>query len=288
VYKEANQLALEVKKLLRHAGLKATKSLGQHFLADEKYLTTIISAAEVIPQDTVIEIGPGLGVLTTELAKKAGKVIAVEVDGRLVLFLRKRLSLYSNIRLVHADILKTGLSQLLSGQNSYKVVANIPYYITSPILHYFVKVIPRPSMMVVMVQKEVAEAITGSAGKMTAFGIGLHVYSKPSIVTNVPAQSFYPPPKIDSAIVRFDFLPAPAVSVTDVEDFLKFVHYGFASPRKQLRNSLAQGLNVKPVWVDSLLDRAGIESRRRPETLDLLEWERLYTLVSTEREEIFQ
>jgi 16S rRNA (adenine1518-N6/adenine1519-N6)-dimethyltransferase len=288
VYREANQFALEVKKLLQHAGLKATKSLGQHFLADIRYLTAIISAAEVTADDTIIEIGPGLGVLTAELAKKAGKVVAIEVDGKLVLFLRKRLSLYSNIELVHADILKTGLSQLLCGQNSYKVVANLPYYITSPILHYFIKAISRPSLMVVMIQKEVAEAITGNARKMTAFGIGLHVYSKPSIVTYVPAQSFYPPPKVDSAIVRFDFLPAPAVSVTDVDGFLKFVRYGFASPRKQLRNSLAQGLNVKPVWVDSLLDRAGIESRRRPETLDLYEWERLYALVSTEREEIFQ
>ena len=142
--------------------------------------------------------------------------------------------------------------------------------------------------MVVMVQKEVAEAITGSAGKMTAFGVGLHVHSKPSIVSYVPAQSFYPSPKVDSAIVRFDFLPVPAVSVIDIEDFLKFVRYGFTSPRKQLRNSLAQGLNVKPVRIDSLLDKAGIEFRRRPETLDLHEWERLYTLVSTEQEELFQ
>ena len=288
MYREVNQLALEVKKLLQHAGLKATKSLGQHFLADEKYLTATVSAAEISPQDIVIEIGPGLGVLTEELVKKAEKVIAVEVDGRLVSFLKKRFVSYRNFDLVHADILKTDLSRLLGGQYSYKVVANLPYYITSPVLHYFVGAVPRPSLMVVMVQKEVAEAITGSAGKMTAFGVGLHVYSNSSIVSYVPAQSFYPPPKVDSAIVRFDFLPAPAVSVTDIEDFLKFVRYGFTSPRKQMRNSLAQGLNVKPVLIDSLLDRAGIESRRRPETLDLQEWERLYTCANTENLEVFQ
>ena len=288
MYREANQLAFEVKKLLQHAGLKATKSLGQHFLADEKYLTVTISAAEVTPQDTIIEIGPGLGVLTCELVKKAGRVIAVEVDGRLLSFLKKQLSSYHNIELVHSDILKIDLSGLLGGQRSYKVIANLPYYITSPVLHYFVKAVPRPSLMVVMVQKEVAEAITGSAGKMTAFGVGLHVYSRPSIVSYVPAQSFYPSPKVDSAIVRFDFLPAPAVSVTDVEDFLKFVRYGFTSPRKQLRNSLAQGLNVEPGRIDSLLNKAGIESRRRPETLDLHEWERLYMLTNTENLEVFR
>jgi 16S rRNA (adenine1518-N6/adenine1519-N6)-dimethyltransferase len=288
VYREANQLALEVKKLLQHAGLKATKSLGQHFLADEKYITAAISAAEVTSQDTIIEIGPGLGVLTGDLLKKAGRVIAVEVDDRLVVFLKKRLSSYHNIELVHADILKTDLSGLLGGQYSYKVVANLPYYITSPVLHYFVKAVPRPSLMVVMVQKEVAEAITGSAGKMTAFGVGLHVYSKTSIVTYVPAQSFYPPPKVGSAIVRFEFLPAPAVSVPDIEGFLEFVRYGFASPRKQLRNSLAQGLKIEPGRIDSLLDKSGIESRRRPETLDLHEWEHLYTLAKTESLEVFQ
>ena len=288
MYREANQHALEVKKLLQHAGLKATKSLGQHFLADEKYLTATISAAEITPEDTIIEIGPGLGVLTGELAKKAGRVIAVEVDGRLVSFLKKRLSPYHNIELVHADILKTDLSGLLEGQYFYKVVANLPYYITSPVLHYFVKAVPRPSLMVVMVQKEVAEAITGNAGKMSAFGIGLHVYSRPSIVSYVPAQSFYPAPKVDSAIVRFDFLPAPAVNVADVEDFLRFVRYGFTSPRKQIRNSLAQGLSITPGRIDSLLNKAGIESRRRPETLDLHEWERLYMLTNTENLEVFR
>jgi 16S rRNA (adenine1518-N6/adenine1519-N6)-dimethyltransferase len=273
---------VEVKKLLRRAGLKATGKLGQHFLADNRYLDIILSAAEITSQDTIIEIGPGLGVLTIELARKAGNIVAVEVDAGLVSFLRKRLSRFHNITLVQEDILKTNLCQLLPDQVSYKVVANLPYYITSPILHYFVKAVPKPSLMVVMIQKEVAEAIVGAPGKMTAFAVSLRVYSQPSIISYVPSQSFYPPPKVDSAIVRFDFPDSPTINVTDVNDFIDFVRCGFSSPRKQIRNSLAQGLNLETYKIDILLDKAGIESRRRPETLSLQEWEHLYTTVDDE------
>jgi 16S rRNA (adenine1518-N6/adenine1519-N6)-dimethyltransferase len=162
-------------------------------------------------------------------------------------------------------------------------VANLPYYITSPILQYFFKAVSRPSLMVVMVQKEVAGAIAGTPGKMTAFAISLSIYSRPSIISYVPSQSFYPPPKVDSAIIRFDFLDKPAISVTDVGDFVDFVRNGFSSPRKQLRNSLSLGLDLETNEIDILLDKAGIEYRRRPETLTLQEWERLYTIVNAEK-----
>jgi 16S rRNA (adenine1518-N6/adenine1519-N6)-dimethyltransferase len=272
---------VEVKKLLRRAGLKATGRLGQHFLADEKFLDIILSAAEITSKDTIIEIGPGLGVLTVELAKKAGQVVAVEVDDGLVSFLKKEFSSYNNITIIHEDILKTSLSQLINERTEYKVVANLPYYITSPILHYFVKAVPKPSLMVVMIQKEVAEAIAGSPGKMTAFAASLRIYSTPSIISYVPAHSFYPPPKVDSAIVRFEFFRKPVIGVPDIDGFIDFVRYGFSCPRKQIRNSLARGLNIDVHSIDILLDKTEIEPRRRPETLSLQEWERLYITANT-------
>jgi 16S rRNA (adenine1518-N6/adenine1519-N6)-dimethyltransferase len=280
VHTKETEGTVEVKKLLRRAGLKATGRLGQNFLADEKFLDIILAAAEITSKDTVIEIGPGLGVLTIELVKKAGQVVAVEVDDGLVSFLKKRFSSYNNITIIHEDILKTSLSQLINEQIEYKVVANLPYYITSPILHYFTRAVPKPSLMVVMVQKEVAEAIAGTPGKMTAFSVSLRIYSTPSIISYVPSESFYPQPKVDSAILRFEFFRKPAICVADIDGFIDFVRNGFSSPRKQIRNSLAQGLKIDTHNIDILLDKAEIEPKRRPETLSLKEWECLYVMAN--------
>jgi len=284
VPKKASPPSVQVKKLLRQSGLRAKKGLGQHFLVDETILKTIVEAAELSPEDIVIEVGPGLGILTTELARQAGKVIAVELDTQLASLLKRRLASLSNVNVINADILGVSLSQLLAVEKNYKVVANLPYYITSPILRYFVEASPQPSLMVVMVQKEVAEAIVASPGKMSLLAVSLQVYSRPRIVSYVPSQSFYPPPKVDSAIVRFDMLPEPAVKVADIDSFFQTVRCGFISPRKQLRNSLAHGLGVKPSGVVPLLERASIEPRRRAETLALEEWARLHEVVALARE----
>lgn len=267
------------KTLLRETGLKARKRLGQHFLVDKKVLKSIIRAADLSPDDTVIEVGPGLGILTVELAKRAGNVIAVELDTRLAELLRQRLGSFSNLKIVEADILKVKPADLLEGKTRYKVVANLPYYITSPVLHHFIMASPHPILMVVMLQKEVAEAIVARAGKMGLLAIALHIYSKPKIVTHVPAKSFYPRPKVDSAIVRFDMLPEPAIKV-DIDRFMTIVRCGFDSPRKQLRNSLAHGLGIKPAAAADLLHKAGIDPQRRAETLSLEEWSQLYNAVS--------
>lgn len=277
--KKANSPSAEVKKSLHQSGLKARKGLGQHFLVDRAVLETIVSAAELSDEDFVIEVGPGLGILTSELAQKAGKVVAVELDARLASRLKRKLSSLPNVTIINADILKVDLADLIGESNSYKVVANIPYYITSPILHYFVEASPKPALMVVMVQKEVGEAIVATPGEMTMLAVSLQVYSKPNIVSYVPAQSFYPPPKVDSAILRFDMLPELAVRVADINSFLTFVRCGFRSPRKQLRNSLAQGLQIKQTEVTPLLTEVKIEPHRRPETLNLDEWQRLYEVA---------
>ncbi|MBM3118853.1 MAG: ribosomal RNA small subunit methyltransferase A [Chloroflexi bacterium] len=273
-------LSAQVKRLLRQSGLRARKSLGQHFLIDETILETIIEAAELSPKDTVVEVGPGLGVLTIELAPRAGNVIAVELDNELASLLKHRLASHDNLRVVNADILKVNPSQLLEGKRSYKVVANLPYYITSPVLRYFVEALPQPSLMVVMVQKEVGEAIVAGPGKMSLLAVSLQVYSKPKVVSYVPAQSFYPPPKVDSVILRFDLFPEPAVKVADMDGFFEVVRYGFSSPRKQLHNSLAHGLGTKPSEIFPLLKQADIDPKRRAETLSLEEWAKLYEVLA--------
>lgn len=274
--KKASSPSVQVGKLLRQSGIRPKKRLGQHFLVDEAILNTILVAAELSSEDIVIEIGPGLGVLTAELARRAGKVIAVELDTRLASLLKRKLASLPNVNVINADILKVSPSQLLETKSDYKVVANLPYYITSPILRHFVEASPKPSLMVVMVQKEVGNAIVAGPGEMSLLAVSLQVYSKPKIVSYVPSQSFYPPPKVDSAIVRFDLLPQPAVKVADINGFFQVVKCGFSSPRKQLHNSLAQGMGEKPAEVVLLLERAGIESQRRAETLSLDEWARLY------------
>jgi 16S rRNA (adenine1518-N6/adenine1519-N6)-dimethyltransferase len=281
---EAISPSAQVKRLLRQSGLRARKSLGQHFLTDASVLQTIVEAAELSSDDTVIEVGPGLGILTAELVKRAGNVIAVELDTKLASLLKRRLASSVNLRVINVDILKIRLSELLEGTSRYKVVANLPYYITSPTLRYFVEASPKPSLMVVMVQKEVGEAIVAEPGKMSLLAVSLQMYSKPRIISHVPAQCFYPQPKVDSVIVRFDPLPKPAVKVADMDGFFDLVRAGFSSPRKQLHNSLARSLGIKPAEVILLMERASIDSKRRAETLSLEEWARLYEVLETLKE----
>ena len=276
----------QVKRLLRQSGLRARKSLGQHFLADASVLQTIVEAAELSSADTVIEVGPGLGILTVELVRRAGNVVAVELDTKLASLLKRRLASLANLRVINADILKVSPSELLERTSHYKVVANLPYYITSPVLRYFVEASPRPSLMVVMVQKEVGEAIVAGPGKMSLLAVSLQVYSKPRIVSHVPAQCFYPQPKVDSVIVRFDLSPEPAVKVADMGGFFALVRAGFNSPRKQLHNSLAHSLGMKPAEIILLLEGANIDSKRRAETLSLEEWARLYEVLETAKGEM--
>jgi 16S rRNA (adenine1518-N6/adenine1519-N6)-dimethyltransferase len=276
----------QVKNLLRQSGLKARKSLGQHFLIDEAVLNTIVEAAELSPEDIVIEVGPGLGILTVELCRHAGNVIAVELDTRLASLLQRRLASLSNLNVINADILKVTPSQLLAGKSKYKVVANLPYYITSPVLRYFVEASPKPSLMVVMVQKEVGEAIVAGPGKMSLLAVSLQIYSEPKIISYVPSRCFYPQPKVDSVILRFDVLPEPAVKVADINEFFEIVKCGFSSPRKQLHNSLAHGWGVKSAEVVLLLKKANIDPKRRAETLSLEEWAKLYKALETAKVEM--
>jgi len=266
----------DAKSQLHRLGARAKKGLGQHFLVDRSVLDKIVSAAELEPSDTVIEVGPGLGILTEELVKKAGKVIAVEVDSKLASSLEKKLSKSPQLTVLNADVLQLDPRELLEGRRNYKVVANLPYYIAAPILRHFLEASLKPSLMVVMVQKEVGQSIAAAPGDMSILGISVQLYGKPTIVDYVPAQSFYPQPKVDSAIVRIDVYPRPSVEVSDIAGFFEIVKAGFSAPRKQIRNSLALGLQVTSAEAEELLEQADIAPKRRPETLSLEEWAKLY------------
>jgi 16S rRNA (adenine1518-N6/adenine1519-N6)-dimethyltransferase len=274
-------------QLLRQFGFKPRKRLGQHFLIDEAVLERILLAAELSPGDIVVEIGPGLGILTGELAERGARVIAVELDSKLVSLLKKRLAAFPDVKIVHADVLRVTPAQLLQDNltapelgRGYKVIANLPYYITSPVLSHFLEAQPRPSKMVVMVQKEVGEAIAAAPGKMRLLSVKTQFYSKPAIISYVPAASFYPPPKVDSVILRLDVYSRPPIEVSDVAGFFDIVMHGFSAPRKQLRNSLAHSLEMTPSQVVLLLEKGGIKADRRAETLSLEEWKELWQIFA--------
>ena len=279
--------------VVREFDFKPKKRLGQHFLVDEAVLERILSAAELGHGDIVVEVGPGLGILTEGLAKRGAKVIAVELDFKLVNMLRKRLAPFPNVKIVHVDILKVTPQQLLQNNlaaselaQGYKVIANLPYYITSPILRHFLEAQLQPSEMVVMVQKEVGEAIAATPGKMSVLSARTQFYSKPTIISYVPAASFYPPPKVNSVILRLDIYSQPPIEVSDVASFFDVVMHGFSSPRKQLRNSLAHSLDMPSNQVTLLLGKAGIEARRRAETLSLEEWRELWEIFTPFRKRL--
>jgi 16S rRNA (adenine1518-N6/adenine1519-N6)-dimethyltransferase len=282
----ADSLLAQTKQLLRKFGIRANKRLGQHFLVDEKVLDTILDAAALTPADTVIEVGPGLGILTARLAEKAGWVVAIELDNKLADALARTLP-YDNIVILNEDVLGTDPKMLLQGRapdfpeafNSYRVVANLPYYITSPVLRHFLEAPVKPQTMVVMVQREVAEAVCAGPGRRSVLSIAVQFYGRPSIVAGVPAASFYPPPEVDSAIVKIDVYPHPIYDV-DETAFFRLVRAGFTAARKQISNSLAQGLGLPKNDVLKMLEKADIFPQRRAETLKLEEWARLWRVYS--------
>ena len=269
------------RKLLRRSGLRARKRLGQHFLIDEGVLYRILDAAALKPDDTVVEVGPGLGVLTEELAERAGRVIAIELDDKLAEILKQDLTALDNVRIINGDILKIDPASLLPEQSrNYKVVANLPYYITSPVLRHFLEADTPPQLLVVMVQKEVAEEIAARPGRMSLLSVSVQLYGKPEIVEYVPAASFYPAPEVDSAILKVVPYTRILIEVTDRESFFTLVRAGFSAARKQLANSLTQGLSLSKAETLSLLEGAEIEAKRRAETLSIEEWLHLWRVYT--------
>jgi 16S rRNA (adenine1518-N6/adenine1519-N6)-dimethyltransferase len=263
---------LDIRALLRRFNLHPKKGLGQNFLVDEKALDRVTAAAELKPTDTVLEIGPGLGSLTRHLAEAAQRVVAVEIDQDLLPALEDTLQPYGNVEVIRADILAFDLVRQVNPPPGYKVVANIPYNITSAVIRYLLEAPVRPERIVLTVQAEVAERIIAQPNDMSVLAVSVQFYSLPRIVARLPAGAFYPRPQVDSAVVQLDVRPSPAVPVDDVNQFFRVVKAGFSQKRKQLRNSLSGGLHLSNQQVDALLAQAGIDPQRRAETLTLDEW----------------
>lgn len=252
------------------------KALGQHYLRDKRYLGSVLRAARLSPTDTVIEIGPGRGVLTSELINRVRRVVAVELDSALVKGLRDRFESTSNLEVVEGDARLVHPQTLLGGLEPYKVVANLPYYAASRIVRSFLESTHRPQLLVVMVQKEVATQMVARPGKMTLLSVGIQFFGEPRVVTSIPPKAFNPPPKVMSSIVSIQVYEQPPIEVDDISRFFSFVRGGFSAPRKQLRNSLTHGLGSTPIEMEKLLHRSNIQSTRRAETLSMTEWGVLY------------
>ncbi len=271
--------------LLRRYGIRPRKGLGQHFLVDRRYLGRIIRAADLSSDDVVIEIGPGLGVLTVALAEEARTVIAVEVDADMRTVLADLLPDHANVRVVAANILETSTAELTRrdlqatpGRNrGLKIVANLPYYITSAVLRHLLQSPVKPESMVVMVQREVAERITAAPGDMSLLALSVQLYASARRIAAVPREAFYPRPKVDSEVVHLgvrEQLPVEMPSGGEATLF-RVMKAGFAQKRKQLRNSVAAGLAIDRETCAAALQTVHIDPRRRAQTLSLGEWSAL-------------
>ena len=269
---------LNAAALLKRYDLRAHKGLGQNFLQDPLALEQIISAAEIQPSDTVLEIGPGLGSLTRYLAVSAKEVVAVELDENLLPPLKAVLSPYQNIRLIHGDILKLSPKDL-NLENDYIVVANIPYYITSAVIRHLLESESKPRRIVLTVQKEVAQRICAEPGDMSLLALSVQIYGKPRIAAHIPANAFFPAPKVDSAVLIVDIYVSPRIREELLNAFFKLIKAGFSQKRKTLRNSLSSGLHISPTETANLLTQVNIDPQRRAETLSIKEWEKLSEIL---------
>ena len=247
------------------------KSLGQHWLKDPEILADIAEAAELTGDDVVLEIGPGLGTLTSRLLARANSVTAVEFDADLA---RKLPGQFPGKKLavVNQDILQFDLSQL---PKNYKVVANVPYYITSKIVEKLMTAGNKPSIAVLLVQKEVAERIAAEAGNMSILSVSVQIFAEAELDIEVPRQFFTPPPKVDSQVVILRTRNNPLITPEDQRDFFRIVKAGFSAKRKKLRSSLSGGLGIDKSSVEELLKNAGISPDARAEDLAIEDWKRL-------------
>jgi 16S rRNA (adenine1518-N6/adenine1519-N6)-dimethyltransferase len=303
---------MEVAALLKQYQLRPKKSLGQNFLTDEHALAEIVASAGITHEDVVVEIGAGLGGLTRHLAAAARHVVAVEIDQSLLPALHAVLAreAYPNCSIVHGDILQLdpaklvtaqlGTGQLVTGQLvtgqpvnrstsqlidqlpidqstflHYKIVANIPYYITSAIIRHLLEAALRPKTLVLTMQLEVAQRLVAQPDDMSLLAVSVQFYGVPKIVQRIEAGAFYPAPEVDSAVVRIDLPDAPLFPAVKAEAFFKVAKAGFGQKRKQLHNALKAGLGLPGEQIDAMLTAAGIDLKRRAETLSLPEWVKL-------------
>ncbi len=247
------------------------KSLGQHWLKDRDVLAGIADEAGITDTDTVLEIGPGLGTLTSELLRRADKVVAVELDGELAAKLPKQFP-GTSLEVVNQDILTFDLRTL---PKDYVVVANVPYYITSKIIKYLTTSVNKPRTIVLLIQKEVAVRLAAKAGDMSILAVSAQIYANVRLGDVVPAALFTPPPKVDSQVVILEMHTEPLVSPEQEKAFFRIVKAGFVAKRKKLRSSISSGLHISKDEATALLTSAGIDADNRAEQLSIADWQRL-------------
>lgn len=261
----------DIKRTLKAYGAYTKKDLGQHFLVDEEALASIVEAADITKNDCIVEVGPGMGVLTRELCKKAKEVIAIEFDKAMIAIVKTSCIKHTNLRVENADILKFDTS----GLGEYKLVANLPYYITSAVIRLFLESDNKPEDMVLLVQREVAERICAKPSRMSILAVSVQFYGNPKIIDVVPRTAFFPAPKVDSAIIKIKVYRKPLFDV-DSRLFFRIVKAGFGEKRKQLTNSLTGGLGLNKETTDQLLTEAKVSPMARAESLTMMDWYNIY------------
>lgn len=271
---------LDIRPLMNEFGIKPKKSLGQNFLVEPAGLRKVIEVADVQKDDQVLEIGAGLGSLTVLLAQSARSVVAVEIDRELIPPLQKALEKYSNVHVVHGDILRQNPDSL-GLEARYLVVANIPYYISSAILRHLLTAKQKPTRMTLTVQKEVAERVCATQGKHSLLSLSVQVFGNPRLAGIIPAGSFLPAPEVDSAVLVIDLFPQPAIPEEDLDRFFSLAKAGFSQKRKTLRNSLSGGMRISTQEAETLLGNAGLDPMLRAEALSLEAWGRLVQASKT-------
>ncbi len=271
-------MSMNPKYLMDTFNIDPKKSLGQNFLHDPNALEKIVHTAGITSQDTVLEIGPGTGALTVYLAQTAAQVIAVEIDDRLMPILEQQLRDFSNVQVIHADILNVDIDDLVYGRE-FIVVANLPYYITSAILRHLLEGSHKPKRLILTVQQEVAERLVAPPGDLSLLAISVLYYGQPRIVTRLAPAAFWPRPDVASAVVRIDVYDHTPVDVPNDDLFFRVVRAGFGQKRKQLRNSIGAGLGISHPQAGAILETAGVDPMRRAETLTLEEWAAITRVV---------
>lgn len=265
-----------VAKLIRQAGLRPSREAGQHFLLDETVVERMADRAAVGPKDTILEIGPGFGMLTKVLLARGATVIAVELDRRLAAYMRMTFAKQKRLTIVEGDVFRVRLDQLLLDR-AYKLVANVPYSATSLIFRQFLTQPPRPTLMCTLIQKEVAERITAKAGQMSMLSLSVQYFGRPKIEFTVSRKEFDPIPAVDSAVMIVDGMRDgdPILS----KKAFQLAKFGFSGKRKQLKNSLAAGLHTSQSNVEDILMSCGIAPEVRPQELTMENWLKLAKLV---------
>ena len=260
----------ETNFILKKYGLRANKKLGQNFLINEEIINEIVEKADVQKNDVIIEIGPGLGSLTAKLLENAKKVIAIELDPNMSKILKERFSLYDNFELIENDVLKVNLQEIISEYESVKVVANLPYYITTPIIMKLLEDKLKLKSITVMVQKEVGERFCAkpNSKEYGAITISINYYTKPEVIIDVPKENFEPVPEVDSCVIKLDIRDVPPVSLKNEKEFFNLVKAGFSQRRKTINNSLASMGKTKE-QVKNVLEKLNIDPKLRAENLTI-------------------